>query len=80
MSKKVTKQGEPEQRMTGNQSLKFPSCTIKRVFFPHLNWNGVHRECIQRDTMTGMVAVYHKKEKKKIVATLKTILSLTGSQ
>ena len=33
VSKKVPRQGEPEQRMTGNQSLNFPSCTIKRCCF-----------------------------------------------
>ena len=66
VSKKVPRQGEPEQRMTGNQSLNFPSCTIKRVFFFHVNWNGVHGECIQRATMTSMVAVHHKKEKESL--------------
>ena len=47
VSKKVPRQGEPEQRMTGNQSLKFPSCTIKRFFFPsELEWSawGVYTE------------------------------------
>ena len=36
------------------KALKFPSCTRKTVF--HLNWKGVcEKECIQTDTMTGMV-------------------------
>ena len=47
------------------KALKFPSCTRQR-FFSHLNWNGVcEKECIQRDTMTGMVVGYHKKERKE---------------
>ena len=41
----------------------FPSCT--RKFF-HLNWNVVcEKECIRRDTMTGMVARYHQRNGKQ---------------
>ena len=70
--------GSLNRKRLGTKALKFPSCT-RKIFF-HLNWNeACEKECIQRETMTGMVAGYHKKRKTK-VAILKIILSLTGSQ
>ena len=50
------------------RALMFPSCTresfvvvVVVVVSPYLYWNGeCEKDCIQRDTMTGMVAGYHQ--------------------
>ena len=56
--KVVSDKGSLNRERPVTKALKFPSCT-RKIF--HLNWNGVcEKECIQRDTMAGMVAGYHK--------------------
>ena len=62
--KVVLDKGSLNRERPVTKALKFPSCTRKEVF--HLNWNGLcEKECIQREPMTGMVAGYHLKEKRK---------------
>ena len=54
----VNKKVVPDKRSLSRErpvtkALQFPSCTV--CF--HLKWNGVcEKECLQRDTMTRMVA------------------------
>ena len=44
-------------RFSRNNSNKFPLAQERFYLFCHLKWNGeCEKECIQRDTMTGVVA------------------------
>ena len=64
---------EPEQSTTGNRS-PYVYILYKKEFFPHLNWNGVcEKKCIQRDSMTGMVAGYNEKKRKTKMAIFKIL-------
>ena len=54
-----SRQGEPERRMTGDQSPKV-SILHKKEFFSHPNRNREsEKKSIQRDMMKGMVTGYH---------------------
>ena len=52
--KVVLDKGSLNRERPVTKALRFPSCT--RTNFLNLNWNGVYdMECMQRNTMTGMV-------------------------
>ena len=49
-----------------NRERPVTEVSILHKSFFHLNWNGVcEKECIQRDTRTGMVAGYHQRSGKQ---------------
>ena len=64
----IPDKGSLNRERPETRALMFPSCTRKSfvvvvvvVVSPHLYWNGeCEKDCIQRDTMTGMVAGYHQ--------------------